>query len=502
MERTRLVIYWSRRDFRFADNRALVAALAESKEEDAVLLPLFILENYMAAGNPAAQFGLPSRLFLSRALPHFAAQFPSFIIARGTAVKTILALAHEFAITIHTNEDIHPDFTKQITKIRNAGISIKVYADRLTAPKDTRTGAGSVYSVFTPFKNAVRERFVQTPVTETVTAKTISPVPSHILERIPSLIPVLANDESALLSEFSTDRTFLIRNEVIDLEKLLPRTDPRAILKDWYITEEEAMEHFTQYLTSGSMDAYGEKRDSLAFDAEGTGTSRMSLALAWGLVSARMLVSSIQTHYGDTFVHPQAGARYEGAEKYISELIWREFYAYLLHHRPSLLDTEFQEKFQGTIAWADQSDALTRFTAWIQGCTGYPIVDAAMNQLAQTGWMHNRTRMVVASVLTKNLGVDWRWGQEYFRAALLDLDESSNNGGWQWGASVGADPKPIRIFNPELQAKNYDAEGAYQKKWLPSEYQTHPPEQIIPHKDARAQALARYGLSGVEPRDY
>jgi deoxyribodipyrimidine photo-lyase len=140
----------------------------------------------------------------------------------------------------------------------------------------------------------------------------------------------------------------------------------------------------------------------------------------------------------------------------------------------------------------------------VQGKTGYPLVDAAMMQLAKTGWMHNRTRMVVASVLTKNLGVDWRWGQEYFRAMLLDLDEASNNGGWQWGASVGADPKPIRIFNPYLQAENYDPQNIYQDKWLGAEnIDSTPP--LVPHKQAREEALIRYGLSGNKPtpvRDY
>jgi deoxyribodipyrimidine photo-lyase len=124
-----------------------------------------------------------------------------------------------------------------------------------------------------------------------------------------------------------------------------------------------------------------------------------------------------------------------------------------------------------------------------------------MKQLAETGWMHNRSRMVVASILTKNFGVDWRWGQEYFRAALIDLDEASNNGGWQWGASVGTDPKPIRIFNPELQAKNYDKSGAYQKRWLEQGEAfllQSPRVPVVEHKLAREEALRRYGLSKEE----
>ncbi len=179
---------------------------------------------------------------------------------------------------------------------------------------------------------------------------------------------------------------------------------------------------------------------------------------------------------------------------FISELIWREFYKYLWFHRPELFSEPFQEK-RLSVSWVSGAEAHGRFVAWMTGRTGYPLVDAAMMQLARTGWMHNRARMVVSSVLTKNLGVDWRWGQEYFRAMLIDLDEASNNGGWQWGASVGADPKPIRIFNPYLQAETHDADGAYQKKWLDAEYLKNPPKPIVPHESARAEALERYGLS-------
>ena len=127
-----------------------------------------------------------------------------------------------------------------------------------------------------------------------------------------------------------------------------------------------------------------------------------------------------------------------------------------------------------------------------------------MIELAKTGFMHNRARMIVSSVLTKNLGVDWRWGQEYFRAMLVDLDESSNNGGWQWGASVGADPKPIRIFNPYLQAENYDPQNIFQKKWLGENFNKDI-KPIVEHKEARQSALERYGLANDKNtafRDY
>jgi deoxyribodipyrimidine photo-lyase len=224
------------------------------------------------------------------------------------------------------------------------------------------------------------------------------------------------------------------------------------------------------------------------------------LALAWGLVTPRILVKLVKDNFKEPFDNPFSGRVSQGVLVFISELIWREFYRYQLFHHPDLMQTEFQKRFRGSIAWVNNEVATERFVAWIKGETGYGVVDAAMKQIASMGWMHNRARMVVASILTKNLGVDWRWGQEYFRAALIDLDEASNCGGWQWAASVGSDPKPIRIFNPDLQAKNYDASGAYQNKWLEENVGGLLKSQIVPiveHKVAREEALRRYGLKKI-----
>jgi deoxyribodipyrimidine photo-lyase len=278
------------------------------------------------------------------------------------------------------------------------------------------------------------------------------------------------------------------------------------------VNEKEALARFEYFLESDELDNYNNNRDSLELDAETDDrdghaysgkTSKMSVALAWGLVSSRTLLSMMQKYFGESFDNPFSNRVSQGALTYISELIWREFYRYQMFHRPELFNTEYQKRFLGTIVWEKDKIALERFIAWIKGETGYGVVDAAMKQIAETGWMHNRSRMIVASILTKNLGVNWRWGQEYFRAVLIDLDEASNNGGWQWGASVGTDPKPIRIFNPELQAKNYDESRAYQTKWLGGESFLHAPRiPIVEHKVAREEALRRYSLDKVKPRDY
>jgi deoxyribodipyrimidine photo-lyase len=214
----------------------------------------------------------------------------------------------------------------------------------------------------------------------------------------------------------------------------------------------------------------------------------MSIALKWGLISSRYLVKHIKEKYPNELANKQ-----EGIMQYISELIWREFYKYILLNNSTVLNLEFQDKFKNKIEWKSGQQAIEIFKKWILGQTGYPVVDAAMQEIAKTGLMHNRSRMVVASILTKNLGIDWRWGQAYFRMMLIDLDEASNNGGWQWAGSVGADPKPIRIFNPYLQSQNFDKTQKYQKFWLPKNYIADQ-NPIIEHALARQNALLMYNL--------
>lgn len=503
-----LVIYWARRDLRVHDNPALLAAVQKSTEAKIPFLPLFVLEEYMTKGDPAHQFGYPSRWFLAQALPVFAQQFKNFTLVHAKAAAYFSKLSKNYELTIHVNDDVYIDFYTQVKKLEASGITVVVHEDALSVPKDTASKEGNLYSVFTPFKKNVWAHFIkQKPLSE--------PKLDEVMYLEDSKLAAFENQlplsSQSILEVTSKKRLITVAGEMIDLDEYtkLPK------LEGWYVSEAEALEHFKQYLKSGALDAYRANRDSLELDvasekeeklaARGK-TSRMSLALAWGLVSSRTLLHLAQKHFDDVFDNPFSTGSSEGTLTYISELIWREFYRYQLYHHPELMDTEFQKRFRGTIAWIDEAHARTRFIAWIKGETGYPVVDAAMKQLAETGWMHNRSRMIVASILSKNLGVDWRWGQEYFRAVLIDLDEASNNGGWQWGASVGADPKPIRIFNPELQAKNYDASGAYQKRWLQSDENFSllaPSVPIVEHKVAREEALQRYGLSKEEePRDY
>jgi deoxyribodipyrimidine photo-lyase len=158
------------------------------------------------------------------------------------------------------------------------------------------------------------------------------------------------------------------------------------------------------------------------------------------------------------------GDAVKGAQTWLNELIWREFYVSILYHFPYVLDRSFRPNLQD-IPWENDE---TSFAAWCAGRTGYPVVDAAMRQLVETGWMHNRARMIVASFLVKDLLIDWRWGENYFMQHLIDGDPASNNGGWQWTAGTGTDAAPyFRIFNPVLQGKRHDPRGAYVRRWVP-----------------------------------
>jgi deoxyribodipyrimidine photolyase len=362
-----------------------------------------------------------------------------------------------------------------------------------------------LYSVFTPFKNAVLDEFLSAKTYPEVSVDGLKDIQQIDYQNENSLY--LGQNVIKKLSQLitSADIFSLIKKnnqlylkpfiEPVNLDKIV-EINEQDIVKNWYCNEEQCHAVWERFLESNLLQ-YKLNRDSLENDVlnNSGATSRMSVGLKWGLVSSRFLKESVLSKYGRSEIFNN-----QNLYHYISELIWREFYKYILYHHPNVLDQEFQTKFRESISWVENSVGLERFITWIKGETGYKIVDAAMQQIRQLGWMHNRSRMIVASILTKNLGVDWRWGQEYFRFMLLDLDEASNNGGWQWASSVGSDPKPIRIFNPYLQAENYDSKNLYQKKWLPSDYSIEKP--IIDHKIAREQALLRYNLNNLKPRDY
>jgi len=203
------------------------------------------------------------------------------------------------------------------------------------------------------------------------------------------------------------------------------------------------------------------------------GTSRLGIHLRFGTLSIRSL----------TLKAASLNATY------LNELIWREFYMMILGNAPQVVDRAFKPQYD-RIRWRTNEED---FQAWCEGRTGYPIVDAGMRELNNTGFMHNRVRMIVASFLTKHLLIDWRWGEAYFAKKLLDFELASNNGGWQWAAGTGTDAQPyFRVFNPESQTEKFDKELRYIKKWVPELGTSSYPQPIVEHKFARNRAIETY----------
>ncbi|MFD2890492.1 cryptochrome/photolyase family protein [Flavobacterium chuncheonense] len=218
------------------------------------------------------------------------------------------------------------------------------------------------------------------------------------------------------------------------------------------------------------IEQYQETRNFPALD----GTSRLGIYLRFGVVSTREMVKKAQQFDNKTF---------------LNELIWREFFIQILWHYPHTINSSFKPKYDA-IKWSNNE---AHFQKWCEGNTGYPFVDAGMRELNTTGHMHNRVRMVVASFLCKHLQIDWRWGEAYFATKLLDYEQASNVGNWQWAAGSGVDAAPyFRIFNPIEQLKKFDKDLEYTKKWIPELETSKYPKPIVEHKDAREKCLEMY----------
>lgn len=537
-----IAIFWSRLDFRLGDNPGLFAASSFARENKIPFLPILVLDTNIL-NDPLNNNGYPRRQYISQVIAHFSANFPYYLIFKNNDPGTIWTkITQKYKINLYTNLNPEPYQIKRDQSVKKileqAGSSYFTYRDQLTIDPKTISGSGNIYSVFTPFRNNVLESFLGTKVTpiskvddldyftawddfqdvgefilagnQTIYGKDFSGENGKVIENRNSRLfkeifswidtpwtlqiqthQYLNTDLNNLkqLQDYTNSLPYLthkIDNEksfiTYDLDQLFKRPD----LDQWDYSENQGLNRLEKFNSDFILN-YKVGRDALGTDGfESGGTSRLSPALKWGLISARTMAKKIIETYGD----PREN---ESVFTYISELIWREFYKYILFHHPSVLNQEFQQKYRDKIIWKEDIQALDLFSKWLTGYTGYKLVDASMNQIQKIGWMHNRARMVVGSVLTKNLGVDWRWGQDAFRALLVDLDEASNNGGWQWSASTGADPKPIRIFNPYLQAQKYDANDHYIKTWLPENYDLTSP--LIEHPIARNEALIRYGLA-------
>jgi deoxyribodipyrimidine photo-lyase len=459
-------IVWLRRDLRLHDHPALLAAL--NRGED--VIPAFVLDDRLLAGphasGPRTQFMLECLQDLGRSLRE---RGSGLVIRRGAPEQVLTDIASQCAAaTVHVSADVSPYARRRDQRVRLAlkqiGVGFLEHPG-VFAIEDLeaiRTHAGGPYTVFTPFYRAWLSSERRSPVS------------------CPGSLPALPS--SLRLGNLPT-------LDELDMSRELDDPAPGG---------EHAARATADEFLAGPVDRYGEGRNLLA----GDGTSRLSPYLHFGCISARELESRLGWD--------------SGAAAFRRQLCWRDFYGQVLLHFPANVRSEYQERYRGKLDWSRDEP---RFEAWCDGRTGFPLVDAGMRQLRREGWMHNRARLVVGSFLTKDLGIDWRLGERWFMRLLLDGDEASNNGNWQWIASVGVDPQPPfrRILSPTRQQQRFDPDGTYVRRYVPelagvpNEHLAEPwemsaeaqersgcaigrdyPQPIVDHAAARREALDRY----------
>ncbi|WP_367197456.1 deoxyribodipyrimidine photo-lyase [Amorphus sp. 3PC139-8] len=471
------MIVWFRDDLRLADNPALTAAA----ETGAPVIPLYMDEIGSDTRRP---MGGAARWWLHGALKSLADDLHRLggrlILRRGSS-DSVVALAREVgAQAVFWNRRYHPSAREQDADLKSAlerdGVQATDFNGALIAePGTVTTNDGGFYKVYTPFARALHAKFPE-----------ISPL--KVPKRLAA--PVAWPDSLAL-----------------DDLKLRPTKPDWAggLRETWTPGEAEADAVLDRFLDK-NLTRYKPERDFAANDV----TSRLSPYLRFGEISPRTVWARTDAAVA-TAGNDAARA---SAEKFQSEVLWREFAYNLLYHLPPIERENVQSSFDD-FPWANDNAAIQ---AWQAGQTGYPIVDAGMRQLWQTGWLHNRVRMVVASFLTKDLLVDWRVGEAWFWDTLVDADPANNPASWQWVAGSGADAAPyFRIFNPVLQGKKFDPDGTYVRTFvpeianLPDAYIHEPwrapenalkkagvvlgetyPKPIVDHGRARKRALAAY----------
>ena len=463
-------LMWFRRDLRATDNAALHHALRSARQVWCV----FVFDTDILAPLPRRDRRVE---FILRSLHDLSAQLAALgrehgrpgvhlIVRHGRAVDEITGMAAQLGVqAVYANHDDEPDALARDAAVRAAlaaeGIALHTHKDHVVFERsEVLTLAGKPYTVFTPYKNAWLKKldaFYLKPYPTATHAAALATPPADVAAPMPTL--------AALGFEPSNLHELPITPGSAGAQALLQDFLPR-------------------------IDHYGQTRNLPAVK----GPSYLSVHLRFGTVSIRALAALARER-----VAPGTEAERSGAFVWLSELIWRDFYHQILHHHPHVVGASFRPEYD-RIEWERGPEAEALFAAWCEGRTGYPLVDAAMAQINQTGYMHNRLRMVVASFLTKDLGIDWRWGERYFAQALNDFDLAANNGGWQWAASTGCDAQPyFRIFNPVSQSEKFDTEGKFIRRYLPQ-------LAALPDKALHAPWLARPMerlAAGVElGRDY
>lgn len=429
-------IMWFRRDLRIADNPALLAAGADGRE----VVPVFVVDPAFA-GAGAARLAFLHDCLSALDTSIRERSGAGLVIRHGRPAEVLSRLAADLdASTVFVARDFGPG-----GRARDADVKATLEAEGrhlrgigspyAVPPRQVLKGDGSPYAVFTPFSKVWRNTGWDAPADE----------PGD------DFVWVGAGEKG------------------ITTDDLPDRPDPGCELPP--AGEEAAHDRWDRFVADG-LDAYDSQRN---FPAE-HGTSAMSPHLKWGTVHPRQLLADLDA----------SGAGVKPHTVFSSELAWREFYADVLYHQPRTAWENLNSKMDAMPVDTDQA-AYRRFDRWTAGETGFGVVDAGMRQLAATGWMHNRVRMIVASFLVKDLHLPWQWGARWFMQHLVDGDLASNNHGWQWAAGTGTDAAPyFRVFNPMLQQERYDPNGEYVARWVKD-----PVEPMLDHKAERADALRR-----------
>lgn len=448
MENSELIIYWFRQDLRLSDNPALVKAAAAG-----VVMPIYILDDDNA-GKDA--MGGASRLWLHHSLASLNNSLGGNLnIYKGNAEKIIKELVKNHSPkAVYWNRCYEPWRIKRDTAIKNFLNSAKIQTESfngslLWEPWEIHKDDGSFYRVFTPFykRGCLNAQKPRQPIAK------------------PDFIKTFRD------------------NNAINLENLnlLPKIDwHKQIEKHWQIGEESAQNQLYDFLRDGIKN-YKEGRNFPAL----ANVSRLSSHLHFGEISPNQAWYAAKASGDDVNI-----------DSFCSELGWREFSYHLLYQFPDLRTKNLQSKFDN-FPWQNNSDF---FEKWKNGKTGYPIIDAGMRELWQTGYMHNRVRMIVGSFLVKNLQMDWRKGENWFWDCLLDADHANNSASWQWIAGCGADAAPyFRVFNPITQGEKFDSSGVYIRRFVP-EIAKLPDKYLCKPWAAPSEILAKAGI--IIGKDY
>ncbi|MEP6607113.1 MAG: deoxyribodipyrimidine photo-lyase [Burkholderiaceae bacterium] len=472
-------LVWLRRDLRLSDNAALATALASCRR----VVCAFIFDRAILDQLSAEQIIADRRVeFIYRSIVELGDSLracgSALIVRHANAADLIPQLAAELGVdAVFANADYEPDAVRRDESVQRSlqrtGRPLLLSKDHVIFEKsEILSGDGRPFSIFTAYKNRWLQRVSAADLAE---ADTRIHANRLIAAPDPGPTPTLAQLGFA-------------PTNLDDLPLPTGEAGAASMFEDF----------------KSRIDNYGAARNYPAI----RGPSYLSVHLRFGTISTRSLARL-------AWQRPRAG----GAQTWLTELIWRDFYQMILWQHPHVVDHAYRPEYDA-IEWETGPEADRLFDAWCQGRTGYPLIDAAMAQINRSGYMHNRLRMVTASFLTKDLGIDWRRGERYFARQLNDYDLAANNGGWQWAASTGSDAQPyFRIFNPITQSEKFDAHGDFIRLYLPqlaqfsadeihAPWRVSParqkavgciigrdyPQPIVDHVEARKRTLARFAV--------